>query len=214
MLVEVLTSLSGASFSFKRAPFSLVISWFPGEIGEKKLLGVMTRLRGLWSTIRTCTNIDGTILCMQLEKRRRLCGLLYKRLSDSFNDTNFVPRTVINDDEANFVVSNTTLPTSLVRPLIHSEDQGKVSNVPLHITFSYSRQAEAQPSIVECFARKLSSSLRAKVWLYETGSSTAIAANNPQILERQEEMLKPEERELYVNDERLLRQDAGTKCHE
>ena len=55
--------------------------------------------------------------------------------------------------------------------------------------------------------RKLSSSLRAKVWLYETGS-IAIAANNPQILGDERRCLNSEERELYVNDERLLRQDA------
>ncbi len=209
MLVEVFAALSGASFTFKRAPFSLLISWFPGATGEKKFRGMMTRLRGLWASIRSSrsSGIEQR-LSVQLERKRRLCALLYKRLSDSLNDTNFVSPTIINADAANFVVSNTHISISHVCPVMYGDDRGKASDLPLHITFSYSRHAQAQPSVVEHFARKMALRLEAEVWLYDTGSTIAAAANDRALLDRQDEILQPEDMELYVKDERLLRQDA------
>lgn len=229
MLAEALLLLSRSSFEFHSAPFTLLSQWFPGKRGEAKAKALCSRLKAAWLDLRTSAVLDPVG-----ERRRRLCGLLFKLITDSLNDTCFVSRDAIREAEDSFLVANSHLPllrirtrSSLVNPGDEDGDEmGEGTQVgsspssspgartrttsssapPLHITFSYSLQARALPSLVKTFSENLGTMLDGEVWTYGTGSSRAGPTNS--LEKTRAEALREAEQELYTKDERLLRSDA------
>jgi hypothetical protein len=223
MLTEALLLLSGSSFEYRHAPYTLLSRWFPGKRGEAKVRTVCTRLKTAWASLSA-----SAFLAPVAERRRRMCGLLYKRLMDSVNDTQYVSPAAIQEAGDSFLVANSHLPLSQIYPRSHQVESGaeegeaaaapgagegstrgrtsSTSTPPLHITFSYSQQARALPSLVETFSDLLGTTLEGEVWTYGTGSSRAGPTSS--LEKTRSEALRPGEQELYTKDERLLRGDA------